>query len=148
MYRHYIPLVAFFWVEENTHWDKNILFSALRLTSFQLVRQRRVFTIPDYKSNGCGYYDRCADGKPNPMCDHKLNRRNDGIKHRPNCHESNQFCNPVDQRAKGTAWRYVPRYFVDDFAHNQKNHIFPSADLRDRSAKYRIVLASVKCTSF
>lgn len=29
MYRRYIPLVAFFWVEENTHWDKRILFSSL-----------------------------------------------------------------------------------------------------------------------
>ena len=29
MYRRYIPLVAFSWVEENTHWDKRILFSSL-----------------------------------------------------------------------------------------------------------------------
>ena len=29
MYRRYILLVAFSWVEESTHWDKRILFSSL-----------------------------------------------------------------------------------------------------------------------
>ena len=34
MYRRYIPLVAFSLVEENTHWDKRILFSSLLLPHF------------------------------------------------------------------------------------------------------------------
>ena len=29
MYRRYILLGAFSWVEESTHWDKRILFSSL-----------------------------------------------------------------------------------------------------------------------
>lgn len=34
MYHRYIPLFAFSWVEESTHWDKRILFSSLLLPHF------------------------------------------------------------------------------------------------------------------
>ena len=55
MYRRYIPLVAFFWVEENTHWDKRILFSSLQLTSFRpIIYLPMVFT--DFEEIFSWYY--------------------------------------------------------------------------------------------